>query len=109
MRLQIAPPRPVGERTKLRFRSHLSGARDMTVQIFDATDQDNRHLKMNGLPQGKWTTHYVDFTTDAKRNDGGATPFAAGHLMDDLFFFIEPEGTAEPELLIDEVVLYDAG
>jgi hypothetical protein len=109
LRLQIAPPRPVGERTKLRFRYHLTGARDMTVQIFDATVQDNRHIRMRNVPQGAWTTQYLDFTADAKRNDGGSTPFAAGHLVDDLFFFIEPDAEKEPQLFIDEVVLFDAG
>ncbi len=109
LRLQIEPPRPVGERTKLRFRYHLTGARDMTVQIFDATDQDNRHIVMKDAAQGTWTTQYLDFTENAKRNDGGTTLFAAGHLVDDLFFFIEPEGEREPQLFIDEVVLFDAG
>jgi hypothetical protein len=107
-RLQIEPPRPVGERTKLRFRYHLSGASAMTVQVFDATDQDNRHVRLTGLKQGEWTTAYVDFTADGKRNDGSNTPFAAGHKVDDLFFFIEPEGKDEVRLLLDELVLFDA-
>src|SRR5262245_58608504 len=54
IRLQIAPPRPVGEWTRLRFRYHLSGASAMTVQVFDATDQDNRHIRLTGLKQGEW-------------------------------------------------------
>jgi hypothetical protein len=105
IRLQIAPPRPVGERTKLRMRYHLTGATAMTVQIFDLTDQDNRHIRLQGLKQGSWETVHLDFTADARRNDGGSTPFAAGHKVDDLFFFVEPEA----ELFLDEVVLYDAG
>ncbi|HWB03976.1 MAG TPA: hypothetical protein VG796_13195 [Verrucomicrobiales bacterium] len=108
IRLQITPPKPVGAHTKLRFRYHLTGASDMTVQIFDATDNDNRHLNLTNLTPSAWSTQYLDLTT-AKRNDGGTTPFAAGHLVDDLFFFIEPSGTAEPQLYIDEVVLFDAG
>jgi hypothetical protein len=109
IRLQIAPPRPVGEHTKLRFRYHITGASNMTVQVFDTTDQDNRHIHMKGLKQGQWTTAYLDFTKDGKRNDGKDTPFAAGHKVDDLFFFVEPDGKEEVKLLIDEVVLYDAG
>lgn len=107
--LQIAPPRPVGRRTKLRFRCHLTGASAMTVQIFDATDQDNRHIRLSNLKQGAWTTLYLDFTSQAKRNDGTDTPFAAGHLVDDLFFLLEPADGKDVQLLIDEVVLYDAG
>jgi len=33
----------------------------------------------------------------------------AGHLVDDLFFFIQPDGDREVDLLVDEVVLYDGG
>ena len=81
----------------------------MTVQIFDLTDMDNRHIHLQGLRQGAWTTIYLDFTANATRNDGKKTPFAAGHKVDDIFFFLEGEEGREPQLLIDEVVLYDAG
>jgi hypothetical protein len=109
IRLQIEPPRPVGAHTKLRFRYWQRGVRQLTAQIFDATDQDNRHVVLKDLASEAWTNQYVDFTRDGRRNDGGNTPFAAGHLVDDLFFFVEPEGDAQPELFIDEVVLFDAG
>ena len=72
------------------------------------TDQDNRHIHMRDLKEGAWQWAILDFTKDAKRNDGGNTPFAAGHKVDDLFFFVEPDGDEEVELFIDEVVLYDA-
>jgi hypothetical protein len=109
IRLQIAPPRPVGAHTKLRFRYRLTGTAAMTVQVFDLTDNDNRHIHLKGLPQAAWTWANLDFTTDGKRNDGKQTPFAAGHKVDDLFFFLEPAGNQEVNLHIDEVVLYDAG
>jgi hypothetical protein len=109
LRLQIAPPRPVGRRTKLRFRYYLTGAAKMTVQLFDLTDQDNRHIPLRNLKQGARTTMTLDFTADAKRNDGRETPFAAGHQVDDLFFLVDAEPGQEPLLLVDEVVLYDAG
>ena len=82
----------------------------MTIQIFDATVQDNRHIDMTGLKEGQWTTAYVDFSRDSKRNDGTAdSPFSAGNKVDDLFFFVGGEGKVEVDLLVDEVVLYDAG
>lgn len=109
IRLQIEPPRPIGQRTKLRFRYYLTGATEMTVQIFDVAVQDNRHIRLKGLKQGVWTTLYLDFTADSKRNDGTDGPFKAGNKVDDLFFFVEPAGNQEPLLLVDEVVLYDAG
>jgi hypothetical protein len=110
IRLQIEPPRPVGARTKLRFRYHLTGASAMTVQLFDATVQDNRHIKLQNLKQGEWTTRYVDFGRDSQRNDGTRnSPFAAGHLVDDLFFFLPGDGGGRARLFVDEVVLFDAG
>ena len=110
VRLQIEPPRPVGARTKLRFRYYLDGASEMTVQIFDATVQDNRHIRLAGLKQREWTTKYLDFAHDSRRNDG--TPnsrFSADNKIDDLFFFLSPGPGKEAQLLVDEVVLYDAG
>jgi CubicO group peptidase (beta-lactamase class C family) len=58
---------------------------------------------------GKVNYLYLNLTKDARRNDGGDTPFAAGHQVDDLFFFVQPDGGEPVELLIDEVVLFDAG
>jgi len=110
IRIAITPPKPVGAHTKLRFRYHLTGAQDMTVQIFDATVQDNRHIRLDRLKPGEWATHYLDFSRDSRRNDG--TPdsvFTAGNLVDDLFFFVEGDGAQNAVLFIDEVVLFDAG
>ncbi len=109
IRLQLTPIRRVGAHTKLRFRYHLAGASAMTVQIFDATDQDNRHIHLKGLKPDAWQWAILDFTKDAKRNDGKETPFAAGHQVDDLFFFVQPEGKEDVNLYIDEVTLFDAG
>jgi len=50
----------------------------------------------------------LNFTRDGGRKDGSETPFAAGHKIDDIFFFLEPGGSREVDLLIDEVVLFDA-
>lgn len=77
----------------------------MTVQVFDTTDRDNRRIDLPDPERGAWTTRYLDFTRDARRNDGSDTPFSAGHGVDDLFFFVE----GDADLLVDEVVLYDAG
>jgi hypothetical protein len=87
LRLQIEPPRPVGEHTELRFRYYLAGTGNMTVQIFDKTDMDNRHIHLRNLAQEAWKMIYLDFTRDSRRNDGTDTPFAAGHIVDDIFLF----------------------
>ena len=109
IRLQVKPDRPVGAHTKLRFRYFLKGTRDMTVQMFDVTDGDNRHIHMKGLKEDAWQWAILDFTRDAKRNDGRTTPFAAGHKVDDIFFFARPQGDQEAQLYVDEVTLFDAG
>ena len=80
----------------------------MTVQIFDATVQDNRHVNLRDLKTGEWTTVYVDFTRDSRRNDGTRDTFRAGNKVDDLFFFVPREQGREPTLFVDEVVLFDA-
>jgi len=71
---------------------------------FDVTDNDNRHANLNDLKDNEWTFVHVDFTRNARRNDGKDTPFAAGHKVDDLFFFVQ----GDAELHLDEVTLYDA-
>lgn len=109
IRLQIEPPRPAGMHTKLRFRYHLTGTGAMTVQIFDATVQDNRHVQLRNLKQGEWTTVYVDLSRDTRRNDGTSnSPFIAGNLVDDLFFFLPVDTKDSVRLFVDEVVLFDA-
>jgi hypothetical protein len=108
IRLQIEPPRPSGAHTKVRFRYHLTGASAMTVQIFDATVQDNRHVNLRALKTNEWATTYVDFTRDSRRNDGTRDTFRAGNKVDDLFFFVTPETGKETALFVDEVVLFDA-
>jgi hypothetical protein len=35
------------------------------------------------------------------------SPFAAGHLVDDLFFFTHETNGESPVLFLDEVVLFD--
>ncbi len=114
IRLEIRPPRPVGVHTKLRFRYFIQGAGQLTAQIFDATVQDNRHVVLEGLARGEWSTAYVDFSKDGRRNDGSGGSFDAGNLVDDLFFFVDAEsdaghGMESLDLIVDEVVLFDAG
>jgi hypothetical protein len=107
IRVEVRPPRPVGAHTKLRFRYHLTGAKRMTVQMFDATDQDNRHIRLADCREGEWTTQYLDFSKDSRKNDGRETPFKAGNKVDDIFFFVDGGGE-DVQLLVDELVLYDA-
>ena len=82
----------------------------MTVQIFDATVQDNRHIRVTDLKQREWTTTHLDFSRESRRNDGAAdSPFTAGNKVDDLFFFVPSVPATDAHLFVDEIVLYDAG
>ncbi|MBN2289432.1 MAG: hypothetical protein JXQ83_08885 [Candidatus Glassbacteria bacterium] len=107
IRLIIDPPQQVGRTTRLSFRYRLDGASSFQVQIFDLTDRDNRHIALENVDQGAWQQADLDFTGQGIKNDGNQTPFLAGNLVDDIFFFPLQAGE-EAELLIDDVVLYDA-
>ena len=106
--LPINPVKPVGAQTKLRFRYHLTGITTMTVQIFDATVMDNRHIELRDLKTGSWQTVYLDFTRDSRRNDGSKDRFEAGNLVDDILFFVGKDAAEPIQLLVDEVILFDA-
>ncbi|MEA2063385.1 MAG: hypothetical protein U9P14_06795 [Gemmatimonadota bacterium] len=107
MRLVIAPPQHVGERTRLNFRYFLKGASLFQVMIFDLTDRDNRHIVLKEVEQGAWQRADLDFTADGIKNNGHQTPFNTGNLVDDIFFLFTSE--EEAQLIIDDLVLYDAG
>ena len=77
--------------------------------IFDLTDRDNRHIVLANPVQGAWQQATLDFTADGKKNNGDQTPFEPGSLVDDIFFMAWPVNGGQVELLIDDLVLYDAG
>ena len=94
----------------LYLRYWLRGGTEATFQHFSLTSEDNNHIRLSGLINGQWSEVTMNFTRDGQRNDGTpGVPFQDGERMDDLFFFVEPEGGGEANLFIDEVVLYDAG
>jgi hypothetical protein len=109
VRLVIDPPQRVGGHTRARYRYYLDNIRRVQPMIFDLTDEDNRHIGLEGLPQRRWLSQTLDFTADGIRNDGNQTPFKAGNRVDDLFFLAWPGDTEKPyTLLLDDIVLYDA-
>lgn len=49
------------------------------VLILDLTVQDNRHIRLQNLKRGEWSTLYLDFSRDSRRNDGTVdAKFSAG-------------------------------
>lgn len=97
------PGPPMGPNTRLRFRFKISGTDTMRVQLYSLSNGYHRYLSLSGLDQGKWLDGCVDMIA-MRRPDGSGGPLAANERIDDIQFYIDPRA----ELLIDDVVLYDA-
>ena len=97
------PGPPMGKRTRLSFRYWLNGTDTLRVQIYSLTNGYHRQLYVTGLPQGRWESGTVDMA-DARRPDGSGGPLSEHERIDDIQFYATPTA----ELLIDDVVLYDA-
>jgi hypothetical protein len=97
------PGPPMGENTRLSFRYWLKGTDRLRVQIYSLSNGYHRQLVREGLPQGTWQAATVDMTA-ARRPDGSGGALAADERIDDIQFYVDPAA----ELLIDDIVLYDA-
>jgi inosine-uridine nucleoside N-ribohydrolase len=97
------PGPPMGKRPHLSFRYFLKGTDVLRVQIYSLTNGYHRCLTLTGLPQGKWMEGNVDMR-QARKPDGSGGPLSENERIDDIQFYCEPRA----ELLIDDIVLYDA-
>jgi inosine-uridine nucleoside N-ribohydrolase len=97
------PGPPMGPNTRLRFAYKLTGTDTIRVQLYSLTNGYHRYLSVSGLEQGKWAEGCVDMT-QMRRPDGTGGPLAADERIDDIQFYIDPRA----ELLIDDVILFDA-
>jgi hypothetical protein len=97
------PGPPMGARTRLSFRYWLSGSDKICAQIYSLSNNYHRRLELTGLDQGEWRSADIDLT-QARRPDGSGGPLATDERIDDIQFYIDPAA----ELLIDDIVLYDA-
>jgi hypothetical protein len=97
------PGPPVGPNTRLRFRYKLTGTDTLRVQLYSLSNGYHRYLSVSGLEQGKWLDGCVDLTR-MRRPDGSGGPLAADERIDDIQFYVDPRA----ELLVDDVVLYEA-
>ena len=97
------PGPPMGANTRLSFRYWLQGTDTLRVQIYSLTKNYHRFLTLTNLPQGSWQSAAVDMT-HTRRPDGSGGPLAADERIDDIQFYITPDA----ELVIDDIVLYDA-
>jgi purine nucleosidase len=97
------PGPPMGPNTRLTFRYKLTGTDQLRVQLYSLSNGYHRYLSLAGLTQGRWESATVDMT-QMRRPDGTGGPLAENERIDDIQFYIDPRG----ELLIDEIILYDA-
>jgi len=97
------PGPPMGANTRLSFRYWLQGIDTLRVQIYTLSKGYHRWLTLTNLPQGSWQSATVDMT-QARRPDGSGGALAEDERIDDIQFYIAPDA----ELLIDDIVLYDA-
>jgi len=97
------PGPPMGMNSRLSFRYKLIGTGELRVQIYSLSKNYHRRLTLTDLPQGAWSHTTVDMT-QLRRPDGGGGPLAADERIDDIQFYIDPAA----DLLIDDIVLYDA-
>lgn len=97
------PGPPMGPNTRLTFRYKLTGTDQLRVQLYSLTKGYHRYLSVSGLPTGRWETATVDMTR-MRRPDGTGGPLADDERIDDIQFYVDPRA----ELLIDDIILYDA-
>jgi inosine-uridine nucleoside N-ribohydrolase len=97
------PGPPMGGHTRLAFRYHLTGTDALRFQIYTLSKGYHRQLSVKGLEQGRWAEATVDLT-QARRPDGTGGPLSEDERIDDIQFYAD----AAAELVIDDIVLYDA-
>lgn len=97
------PGPPMGKNPRLSFRYWLKGTDTLRVQIYSLSKGYHRYLSVTKLPQEKWGEGTVDMTA-ARRPDGTGGPLSEDERIDDIQFYVDPRA----ELLIDDIVLYDA-
>jgi len=97
------PGPPVGKNSRIAFRYWLKGSDRLRVQIYSLTKGYHRCLTLTNLPEGSWQTGTVDMT-ESRKPDGTGGPLSEDERIDDIQFYTAPG----VELLIDDIVLYDA-
>jgi inosine-uridine nucleoside N-ribohydrolase len=97
------PGPPMGKNTRLSFRYKLHGSDRLRVQLYSLTNGYHRYLSLADLPADRWSAATVDMT-QMRRPDGSGGPLSENERIDDIQFYVDPRA----ELLIDDIVLYDA-
>src|SRR4029453_3999787 len=97
----------MGKENHLYLRYFLKGGNGAPFQHFSLTREDNPPIQVTGLTEGKWSELTLNFTRDARRNDGSDEPFAEGERMDDFKVFVGKPTDGKPyELFLDDVLFF---
>src|SRR5262245_58032681 len=97
----------MGKINQLYLRYFILGGTEATFQHFSLTREDNWHIPVRGLREGRWSELTLNFTRDARRNDGSPEPFTEGERMDDFKVFAGlPADATRYQLLIDDVIFF---
>jgi hypothetical protein len=94
IRLHLRGERPLGKTTQLFFRYHLSGAKNLQVQMVNRTRKQTHAFELTDLKTSQWAEATADFSAHW-----------AGDRTDELRFLLHRGA----ELLIDDVLLYEPG
>src|SRR5262245_43138967 len=99
----------MGTVNKMYCRYYLKGGTEATFQHFSLSTEDNNHIRVSGLTEGKWSELTINFTRDGQRNDGTpGIPFKKGERMDDLKVFVgKPGDGKEYQLFLDDIIFFD--
>jgi hypothetical protein len=103
IRLALRGERPLGEKTALRFRYHLTGDRAMRVTLVGPAAPETAALEGKALTAERWAEATLDFAAKSGVGDGVASdPHQDGRVKE--IRFLLPRGSA---LLVAEVLLYE--
>src|SRR5688572_25293678 len=97
----------MGKENHLYLRYYLKGGTEATFQHFSLTREDNNHIVVSDLTEGKWAELTLNFTREARRNDGSDQAFAEGERMDDFKVFVgKPKDGKDYELFLDDIIFF---
>jgi hypothetical protein len=102
-------PGPVmGKVNKLYLRYYLKGTSEAIFQHYSLSSNDNNHIRVSGLTEGKWSEATLNFSRDGQRNDGTpGVPFKEGERMDDFQLYVGKSGDGKNyEVLIDDAIFF---
>jgi hypothetical protein len=91
--------------TWVKFKYYVNRPGRLTVMVFDLTQKDNYHYRIDRPVVGQWTEVALNVTEDFKRNDGSDAKVDAGDAIDDIFILGGARDDKGMQLFVDDVEL----